>query len=89
MQLSGKGTNLCPRISAQASITALPLAASATTPCRARRYTLGEVKVELMEAMGLNTEAEGSRMQFLRRGYKTTTWWEDDDEQERSDAWRT
>ena len=53
------------------------------------RYTLGEVKVELMEAMGLNTEAEGSRMQFLRRGYKTTTWWEDDDAQEKSDAWRT
>jgi hypothetical protein len=56
---------------------------------RVCRYTLGEVKAELLEAMGLNTEAEGSRMQFLRRGYKTTTWWEDDEEKKQSDAWRT
>ena len=53
------------------------------------RYTLGEVKEELLDAMGLNTEAEGSTMQFLRRGYKTTTWWEEDEEPEQSDAWRT
>lgn len=35
-----------------------------------RRYNLGEAKEELMAAMGLDTEAEGSAMQFLRRGYK-------------------
>jgi hypothetical protein len=35
-----------------------------------RRYNLGEFKEELMEAMGLNTEGEGSAMAFLRRGYK-------------------
>ncbi len=34
------------------------------------RYTLGEFKEELMRAMGLDTEGEGSAMQFLRRGYK-------------------
>ena len=42
------------------------------------RYNLGEVKDELTAAMGLNTEAEGSLAQFLRRGYKTSTWFEDD-----------
>jgi hypothetical protein len=36
----------------------------------ARRYNLGEAKEELMSAMGLDTEIEGSAMQFLRRGYK-------------------
>ena len=35
-----------------------------------RRYNLGEAKEELMSAMGLDTEVEGSAMQFLRRGYK-------------------
>lgn len=35
-----------------------------------RRYNLGEFKEELMSAMGLNTEGEGSAMAFLRRGYK-------------------
>lgn len=35
-----------------------------------RRYNLGEFKEELMDAMGLNTEGEGSTMAFLRRGYK-------------------
>ena len=53
------------------------------------RYTLGEVKDELYEAMGLKTEEKGSTMQFLRQGYKTSTWWEDDEELEKSDAWRT
>jgi hypothetical protein len=53
------------------------------------RYTLGEVKEELMGAMGLNTELEGSAMEFLRRGYKRSTWWEDDVELEKSNAWRT
>lgn len=54
-----------------------------------RRYNLGEVKEELMDAMGLNTELEGSAMEFLRRGYKRSTWWEDDEEEEKSDVWRT
>ena len=35
-----------------------------------RRYNLGEAKEEMMAAMGLNTEVEGSAMQFLRRGYR-------------------
>eukprot|EP00887_Chlorella_sp_A99_P003238 scaffold9.g3238.t1 len=39
----------------------------------ARRYNLGEFKERLMAAMGLDTEAEGSAMAFLRRGYKTST----------------
>ncbi|KXZ56733.1 hypothetical protein GPECTOR_1g660 [Gonium pectorale] len=52
------------------------------------RYNLGEVKEELTVAMGLATEAEGSTMQFLRRGYKTSTWYEDDYEQEQSHEWR-
>lgn len=54
-----------------------------------RRYGLGEFKEELMNAMGLNTEAEGSAMAFLRRGYKTSTWWEDDEDKETSSAWRS
>lgn len=57
--------------------------------CRGCRYTLYEVKEELLDAMGLNTEEEGSALQFLRRGYKTSTWWEDDEDVEKSDAWRT
>ncbi|GLC38956.1 hypothetical protein PLESTB_000465400 [Pleodorina starrii] len=52
------------------------------------RYNLGEVKEELTVAMGLATEAEGSTMQFLRRGYKTSTWYEDDYELEQSHEWR-
>ena len=39
-----------------------------------RRYNLGEFKEELMNAMGLNTESEGSAMAFLRRGYKVGGW---------------
>lgn len=54
-----------------------------------RRYGLGEFKEELMKAMGLNTEEEGSAMAFLRRGYKTSTWWEDDEDKETSTAWRS
>lgn len=38
--------------------------------------------------MGLATEAEGSAMQFLRRGYKTSTWYEDDYDLEKSHEWR-
>lgn len=48
----------------------------------------GEFKEELTVAMGLATEQEGSTMQFLRRGYKTSTWYEDDYEQEQSHEWR-
>ena len=54
-----------------------------------RRYGLGEFKAELTRAMGLDTEAEGSTMAFLRTGYKTSTWWEDDADKEESDGWRT
>ena len=38
-----------------------------------RRYNLGEAKEEMMMAMGLDTETEGSAMQFLRRGYRVST----------------
>lgn len=54
-----------------------------------RRYGLGEFKVELARAMGLDTEPEGSAMAFLRSGYKTSTWWEDDEDKEQSKAWRS
>ena len=37
---------------------------------RPHRYNLGQFKEELMSALGLNTEAEGSAAQFFRRGYK-------------------
>eukprot|EP00803_Ostreobium_quekettii_P000530 evm.model.scf_1159.4 EVM.evm.TU.scf_1159.4 scf_1159:31393-34943(-) len=53
------------------------------------RYNLGEAKEELMAAMGLNTEAPGSTMAFLRRGYKRSTWWEDGADKEESAAWRS
>jgi hypothetical protein len=39
-----------------------------------RRYNLGEAKEELMAAMGLDTEEEGSALQFLRRGYRVRIW---------------
>ncbi len=55
---------------------------------RRGRYPLGEAKEEMMAAMGLNTEEEGSTLEFLRRGYKTATWWEEGTD-EVSDAWRT
>lgn len=54
-----------------------------------RRYGLGEFKAELTRAMGLDTEAEGSTMAFLRSGYKTSTWWEDDEDKEGSKNWRS
>ncbi|GMH39812.1 hypothetical protein BSKO_07710 [Bryopsis sp. KO-2023] len=53
------------------------------------RFTLYDVKEELLEAMGLNTEEEGSTMAFLRRGYKRSTWWEDAVAEEESTRWRT
>ncbi len=54
------------------------------------RFTLTEAKYELMEAMGLRTEAPGSAMEFFRRGYKTGTWWEEaaDSDAEASGEWR-
>lgn len=55
---------------------------------RSERYTLTEAKEEMMEAMGLNTEEEGSTMAFLRRGYKRATWWEEDKEKETENSWR-
>lgn len=59
-----------PRLASPAqSPQPLPPPASRDTEDR-RRYTLGEFKEELTRAMGLNTEAEGSPMAFLRRGYK-------------------
>lgn len=56
---------------------------------RRARYALGEAKEEMLAAMGLNTEEEGSSLAFLRRGYKTATWWEEANELEASTAWRS
>eukprot|EP00898_Chlorokybus_atmophyticus_P007047 jgi/Chlat1/7343/Chrsp59S06951 len=53
-----------------------------------KRYNLGQMKEELLRAIGLDTEEKGSAMEFLRRGYKTSTWWEDDENLEESHAWR-
>ena len=53
------------------------------------RYTLFDAKEELMSSMGLDTEEEGSAMEFLRRGYKRSTWWEEDLENEKSRNWRS
>lgn len=53
-----------------------------------QRYNLGAFKEELMMAMGLNTEEEGSAMAFFRRGYKVSTWWEDAFDEEQSHDWR-
>lgn len=55
---------------------------------QASRYNLGEVKEELQAALGLNTEAEGSFEQLLRRGVKSSTWWEDDYNLESTHEWR-
>ncbi|KAG9442563.1 hypothetical protein H6P81_018417 [Aristolochia fimbriata] len=52
------------------------------------RFTLGETKEELLRVLGLQEE-QGSSLEFLRRGYKTTTWWEEEVEQEVSSAWRS
>ncbi|KAK9109523.1 hypothetical protein Sjap_017583 [Stephania japonica] len=54
----------------------------------ANRFTLGETKEELLRVLGLQEE-QGSSLEFLRRGYKTTTWWEEDEVLELSSAWRT
>lgn len=52
------------------------------------RYNLGDLKEELMTAMGINTEEEGSAMFLLRKGFKTSTWFEDDYDLEDSHVWR-
>ncbi len=54
------------------------------------RPALGEFKEELTDALreqGVIQE-EGSFLNFLRTGYKTTTWWEEPRE-DASDAWLT
>ncbi|XP_028781328.1 protein LOW PSII ACCUMULATION 3, chloroplastic [Neltuma alba] len=53
----------------------------------ATRFTLGEAKDELLRVLGLKEE-EGSSLEFLRKGYKSSTWWEEDVELEASSAWR-
>eukprot|EP01018_Ginkgo_biloba_P039281 Gb_23725 [translate_table: standard] len=53
-----------------------------------KRFTLGQTKEELLRVLGLQEE-EGSSMEFLRRGYKTSTWWEDDIDLEDSSTWRS
>ncbi|KAL2936596.1 Protein LOW PSII ACCUMULATION 3 chloroplastic [Bienertia sinuspersici] len=52
------------------------------------RFTLGETKEELLRVLGLQEE-QGSSLEFLRRGYKTSTWWEEDTELEASSEWRS
>nr|KJB56515.1 hypothetical protein B456_009G123400 [Gossypium raimondii] len=52
------------------------------------RFTLGETKEELLRVLGLQEE-QGSQLEFLRRGYKTSTWWEEEVELEVSSAWRS
>ncbi|XP_057858891.1 protein LPA3 isoform X1 [Cryptomeria japonica] len=53
-----------------------------------KRFTLGQTKEELLRVLGLQEE-EGSSLEFLRRGYKTSTWWEEDVDLEYSAAWRS
>lgn len=52
------------------------------------RFTLGETKEELLRVLGLQEE-QGTSLEFLRRGYKTSTWWEDDSDLASSSEWRT
>lgn len=54
----------------------------------ATRFTLGETKEELLRVLGLQEE-QGSSLEFLRRGYKTSTWWEEDTDLEASSEWRS
>lgn len=54
------------------------------------RPPLGEFKEQLTDELkeqGI-LQDEGSTLNFLRTGYKTTTWWEEERE-DASDAWRT
>ncbi|XP_062089992.1 protein LPA3 [Humulus lupulus] len=52
------------------------------------RFTLGETKEELLRVLGLQEE-QGSSLEFLRRGYKSSTWWEEDVELEAYSEWRS
>jgi hypothetical protein len=54
------------------------------------RPALGAFKKELTDALIEKNvlQDEGSTLNFLRTGYKTTTWWEEDREMA-NDAWRT
>lgn len=55
------------------------------------RPALGEFKEQLTQALrdeGVLPQSEGSALDFLRVGYKTTTWWEEDRE-EASEEWKT
>jgi Domain of unknown function (DUF1995) len=55
------------------------------------RPALGEFKEQLTQALrdeGVLPQSEGSALDFLRVGYKTTTWWEED-RSEASDEWKT
>ena len=49
---------------------------NATYACvaeREERYNLGEVKKQLMQSMGQDTEEVGSALAFLRTGYKVSS----------------
>lgn len=55
------------------------------------RPGLGEFKEQLTQALrdeGVLAKDEGSALNFLRTGYKTTTWWEEERE-EASNDWKT
>lgn len=54
------------------------------------RPALGEFKEQLTDALKVQgiLQDEGSTLNFLRTGYKTTTWWEEERE-DADDAWRT
>ena len=56
------------------------------------RPSLGEFKEQLTQALrdeGVLPQTEGSALDFLRTGYKTTTWWEEERPDAASDAWMT
>ena len=54
------------------------------------RPPLGDFKEQLTKALEVEgvMQKEGSVLNFLRTGYKTTTWWEEERENA-SDSWRT
>ena len=56
-----------------------------------KRPALGEFKEQLTQALrdeGVLPQSEGSALDFLRVGYKTTTWWEEERE-DAGDDWMT
>jgi hypothetical protein len=55
------------------------------------RPALGEFKEQLTQALrdeGVLPATEGTTLNFLRTGYKTTTWWEEE-RPSASDSWKT